>query len=76
MADTTNATYEGGIDVPHCSLRGAKIRTSPETSKVFPKFNIKQMDAGPEILRPFRIELLQELCEIKSASLYYQHSYY
>ena len=41
MADTTNATYDGGIDVPHCSLSGAKISINPETSKQFPKFNKK-----------------------------------
>ena len=46
MADTTNATYDGGIDVPHVYLSGAKIIIIPETSKKFPKFNIKQRDAG------------------------------
>jgi histidinol phosphatase-like PHP family hydrolase len=46
MADTTNATYDGGIDVPHECLSGANINIIPETSKQFPKFNIKQMDAG------------------------------
>ena len=61
MADTTNATYDGGIDVPHCSLSGANISIKHETSKQFPKFNIKQMDAGPENLHPLCIELLQEL---------------
>jgi hypothetical protein len=35
LADTTNATYDGGIDVPHCSLSGAKISIIPETSKLF-----------------------------------------
>ena len=40
---------------------GAKISINPETSKQFPKFNIKQRDAGPENLRPIRIELLQEV---------------
>jgi hypothetical protein len=38
MADTTNATYDGGIDVPHCSLSGAKISIIPETSKHFSIF--------------------------------------
>ena len=46
MADTTNATYDGGIDVPHECLSGANISINPETSKQFPKFNIKQKDAG------------------------------
>jgi hypothetical protein len=64
LADTTNATYDGGIDVPHCRLSGAKISINPETSKQFPKFNIKQRDAGHEIPRPICIELLQELCSI------------
>ena len=35
MADTTNATYDGGIDVPHCSLSGAKISIISETAKLF-----------------------------------------
>jgi hypothetical protein len=61
MADTTNATYDGGIDVPHECLSGANISIIPEPSKQFPKFNIKQKDAGPENLRPLCIELLQEL---------------
>ena len=61
MADTTNATYDGGIDVPHRYLSGAKIGINPETSKQFPKFNIKQRDAGPENLRPLCIEFLQEV---------------
>jgi hypothetical protein len=59
MADTTNATYDGGIDVPHECLSGANISINPETSKQFPKFNIKQKDAGPENLRHLCIELLQ-----------------
>jgi hypothetical protein len=46
MADTTNATYDGGIDVPHECLSGANISIIPEPSKQFPKFNIKQKDAG------------------------------
>jgi hypothetical protein len=41
MADTTNATCYGGIDVPHFSLSGAKISINHETSKQFPKFNKK-----------------------------------
>ena len=59
MADTTNATYDGGIDVPHWNLSGANISINPETSKQFPKFNKKQRDAGHENLRPLCIELLQ-----------------
>jgi hypothetical protein len=43
MADTTNATYDGGIDVPHECLSGANISINPETSKQFPKFNIKNL---------------------------------
>ena len=35
MADTTNATYDGGIDVPHECLSGAKISIIPETAKLF-----------------------------------------
>jgi hypothetical protein len=38
MADTTNATYDGGIDVPHECLSGAKISIIPETSKLFPNY--------------------------------------
>jgi hypothetical protein len=62
LADTTNATYDGGIDVPHCSLSGAKISIIPETTKLFSIFfqmAQKQRDAGPENLRPLCIELLQ-----------------
>jgi hypothetical protein len=33
MADTTNATYSGGIDVPHMYLSGAKISIISETHK-------------------------------------------
>jgi hypothetical protein len=46
MADTTNATYDGGIDVPHECLSGAKISIIHETSKQFPKFNIKQREGS------------------------------
>ena len=38
LADTTNATYEGGIDVPHCSLSDAKIGIISETAKLFSIF--------------------------------------
>jgi hypothetical protein len=63
LADTTNATYDGGIDVPHECLSGANISIIPEPSKQFPKFNIKQKDAGPENLRPLCIELCIELLQ-------------
>jgi hypothetical protein len=47
MADTTNATYDGGIDVPHCSLSGAKISIISETSKLFQYFFYeKQRETG------------------------------
>ena len=45
--------------VPHQYFSGAKISIIPETSKQFPKFNIKQRDAGPENLHPLCIELWQ-----------------
>ena len=38
MADTTNATYDGGIDVPHECLSGAKISIIHETSKLFTNY--------------------------------------
>jgi hypothetical protein len=38
MADTTNATYDGGIDVPHECLSGAKISILSKTSKHFSIF--------------------------------------
>ena len=38
MADTTNATYDGGIDVPHECLSSAKININPEASKHFSIF--------------------------------------
>jgi len=38
MADTTNATYDGGIDVPHWNLSGANIGINPETDKLFSIF--------------------------------------
>jgi len=34
MADTINATYDGGIDVPHECLSGAKISINSETAKL------------------------------------------
>jgi hypothetical protein len=60
MADTTNATYSGGIDVPHFSLSGAKISIINETAKLFPIIFMmaqKQRGAGSENLRPVRIDL-------------------
>ena len=62
MADTENATYDGGIDVPHCSLSGAKISINPETAKLSSIFfldGIKKRNAGSENLRPLCIELWQ-----------------
>jgi hypothetical protein len=38
MADTTNATCYGGIDVPHMYLSTAKISIISETAKHFPIF--------------------------------------
>jgi len=38
MADTTNATYDGGIDVPHWNLSDAKISIISKTSKHFSIF--------------------------------------
>ena len=76
MADTTNATYDGGIDVPHECLSGANISINPETSKQFPKFNIKQRDAGHENLHPVRIELLQkEDIDIKTHTILINRSF-
>jgi hypothetical protein len=58
--------HSGGILVPHQYFSGAKISIISETSKHFSIFFFmmaqKQLDAGPENLRPVRIELLQELC--------------
>ena len=46
MADTTNATYDGGIDVPHECLSDAKISIVFETSKISPYFLIKTKRDG------------------------------
>ena len=65
LADTTNATYDGGIDVPHVYFSGAKISIISETAKLSSIFFMmaqKQKDAGPKNLRPLCIELLQKLC--------------
>jgi hypothetical protein len=51
MADTKTAAQRRH-PVPHQHFSGAKIIIIPETSKQFPKFNIKQRGAGPENLRP------------------------
>jgi hypothetical protein len=59
MADTINATYDGGICVPHDCLSGAKISIIPETSKRFTMINTKTNGRRPEIQRPLCIELLQ-----------------
>ena len=64
MADTKTAAYNGGILVPHVCLSGAKISINPETAKFFSIIFMmaqKQRDAGPENLRPFCIDLGQEL---------------
>jgi hypothetical protein len=58
MADTKTAAQRRH-PVPHQHFSGAKIIIIPETSKQFPKFNIKQRGAGPENLRPLCIELWQ-----------------
>jgi hypothetical protein len=42
MADTTNATCYGGIDVPHWKLSAAKIDIIPETHKHFTEINTKK----------------------------------
>jgi hypothetical protein len=41
LADTTNATYSGGIDVPLDDFSDANIRRLFLTTKRFPKINIK-----------------------------------
>jgi hypothetical protein len=38
MADTTNASIIGGIDVPHECLSGAKVSIISETAKHFSIF--------------------------------------
>ena len=57
MADTTNATYDGGIDVPHWNLSDAKINIIPETSKLFSIFFLditkKQRGAGLKSRVPY-----------------------
>jgi hypothetical protein len=45
MADTKTAAQRRH-PVPHQHFSGAKIRIIPETSKQFPKFNIKQREAS------------------------------
>jgi len=34
IADTTNVTYDGGIDVPHCSFSGANVSINHKTAKL------------------------------------------
>jgi hypothetical protein len=46
LADTINATYSGGIDVPLDDFSDANIRRLFLTTKRFPKINIKQKNAG------------------------------
>ena len=46
LADTTNATYDGGIDVPLDDFSDANIRRLFLTTKYFTKFNIKKRDAA------------------------------
>jgi hypothetical protein len=62
LAGTINATYDGGIDVPLEDFSGANINTISETSKRFPKFNIKTKRCRPKIPHLLCIEFLQELC--------------
>ena len=62
MADTTNATYDGGIDEPLGIFSIAKIGINSETSKLFAinfYFYSKTKRRRLEIPRLFRIELLQ-----------------
>ena len=62
MADTTNATYDGGIDVPHCSLSSAKIGINSENAKLSAinfYFYSKTKRRRLKFPRLFSIELLQ-----------------
>jgi len=59
MADTTNATYDGGTSTAWRFFSAAKIDIIRETSKRLRKFNTKTKGHRPEIPRPFRIEFLQ-----------------
>jgi hypothetical protein len=65
MADTTNATYDGGIDVPHVYLSGAKININHETSKQFPKFNIKQRTQAMKTCIPYVLSYYNNYARIK-----------
>jgi hypothetical protein len=62
LAGTINATYDGGIDVPLEDFSGANINTISETSKRFPKFNIKTKRCRPKIPHLLCIEFLQNIC--------------
>lgn len=57
---------------------GANISIIFETSKQFPKFNIKQRNAGHKNLRPLCIELLQLtiylLFQLQQQEIYYKVS--
>ena len=64
MADTTNATYDGGIDVPLEDFSGANINTISETSKRFPKFNIKNL-----FLICWQFSMFGTNCELGFAAL-------
>jgi hypothetical protein len=48
MADTTNATYDGGIYVPHECLSGANIERISVSSKDFSNFN---KNKGAQVLK-------------------------
>jgi hypothetical protein len=55
MADTTNATYDGGIYVPHECLSGANIERISVSSKDFSNFNIKTKGSSLLKLHPFAL---------------------
>ena len=53
MADTTNATYDGGIFAPHDCLSGANISINPETSKLFDNYFVSGIkNKGAQSLKP------------------------
>ena len=54
MADTINATYDGGIDVPHDCLSGAKIGINPETAKLSSIFfQMAQKNKGAQAMKTY-----------------------
>ena len=62
MADTTNATYDGGIDVPLEDFSDTKFGINSVTSKLFAinfYFYSKTKRRRVKFPRLFRIELLQ-----------------